>query len=114
MKEFLLVFRRDLVTKEVQQSPEQMQSMMKPWQDWMGSLAAQNKLANPGNRLDNNGMVVKPGGMVTNGPYVEIKEGIGGYIVVRCESIEAAAELSKGCPILMVGGNVEVREIVPM
>ena len=114
MKEFLLVFRRDLVSKEVQQSPEQMQAMMKPWQDWMGSLAAQNKLANSGNRLATEGRVVKPNGLVTNGPFVEIKEGIGGYIIVKTNTIEDAIELAKGCPILMIGGNVEVRQTVAM
>jgi hypothetical protein len=114
MKEFLLVFRRDFVSKAPQLSPEQMQGMMKPWQDWMGSLAAQNKLANPGNRLADEGKVVKPNNVITDGPFVEIKEAIGGYIVIRANSIDEAAELSKGCPILMMGGNVEVREVVPM
>jgi hypothetical protein len=114
MKEFLLVFRRDNVNSSVAPSPEEMQAMMKPWQDWMGSLAAQNKLVSSGNRLDSDGRVVKPDNIVTNGPYVEIKEAIGGYIVVRANSIDEAAELSKGCPILKVGGNVEVRSLVPM
>jgi len=114
MKEFLLVFRRDAVNNDQQLSPEQMQSMMKPWQDWMGSLAAQNKLVSSGNRLDSDGRVIKPGKVITNGPYVEIKEAIGGYIIIRADSIDEAAELSKGCPILNVGGNVEVRTLVPM
>jgi hypothetical protein len=114
MKEFLLVFRRDFVSKEAQPSPEQFQNMMKPWQDWMGSLAAQNKLVDPGNRLAQEGRVVKPKNVVTNGPYVEIKEAIGGYIIIRANSFDEAAELSKGCPILAIGGNVEVRLVVPM
>ena len=114
MKEFLLVFRRDYVARETQPSPEQMQAMMKPWEDWMGSLAAQNKLANAGNRLSSDGRVVKPGGVITDGPFVEIKEGIGGYIIVRASSIDEAATLSKDCPILQIGGNVEVRTVVPM
>ncbi len=114
MKEFLLVFRRDAVTREAAPSPEQMQAMMKPWQDWMGSLAAQNKLVNSGNRLSSEGKVVKPGKVVTDGPYVETKEAIGGYIIIRAESMEEAAELSKDCPILQIGGNVEVRALVPM
>ncbi len=114
MKEFLLVFRRDQEGQNATLSPEQMQNMMKPWQDWMGGLAAQNKLANSGNRLDGDGRVVKSNQTVTNGPYVEMKEAIGGYIVIKADSIDEAAELSKGCPILHVGGNVEVRTIVPM
>jgi hypothetical protein len=114
MNEFLLIFRRDFTPGEAQPSPGQLQAMMKDWQDWMGSIAAQNKLVNPGNRLAPDGQVVKPGGIVTNGPYVEIKEVIGGYIIIRAASINEASEISKGCPILSIGGNVEVRNIIPM
>ena len=114
MKEFLLVFRRDFVTKEVQPSPEQLQNMMKPWQDWMGSLGAQNKLVSSGNRLASEGRVVKLNKAVTNWPYVETKEAIGGYIIVKAKSIDEAAELAKGCPVLQIGGNVEVRTVVAM
>jgi len=114
MKEFLLVFRRNAVTNEPPPSPDQLQSMMKPWQDWMGSIAAQNKLVSTGNRLDSDGRVVTPGNVITNGPYVEIKEAIGGYIIIRASSIDEAAELSKDCPILTMGGTVEVRTLVPM
>ena len=80
----------------------------------MGSLAAQNKLANPGNRLGSEGKVVKPNQIVTNGPYVEMKEAVGGYTIIKAANIEEAAELSKGCPILTVGGSVEVRPIISM
>ena len=114
MNEFLLIFRRDFNTKETQPSPEHLQNMMKDWQNWMGSIAARNKLVNSGNRLSEEGKVVKPGSLITNGPYVELKEAIGGYIIIRAESMDEAAEISKGCPILTIGGNVEVRTIIPM
>jgi hypothetical protein len=114
MNDFLLIFRQDPITRNAQPSPEQLQQMMKTWQNWMGSIAAQNKLVSSGNRLAMDGKVIKPGGLVTDGPFVELKEAIGGYIVVRAASLEEAAEISKGCPILSVGGNVEVRAIVPM
>jgi len=114
MNDFLLIFRRDFNPNEAQPSPEQLQGMMKSWQDWMGSIAAQNKLVNQGNRLDGDGKVVKPGRVITNGPYVEIKEAIAGYTIIRAASLEEAAEISNGCPVLLVGGNVEVRQIVPM
>jgi len=114
MNEFLLIFRRDFETKEIQPSPELLQNMMKDWQNWMGTIAARNQLVNSGNRLSDEGKVVKPGSVITNGPYVEIKEAIGGYIIIRATSIDEAAEISKGCPILTIGGNVEVRTIIPM
>ncbi len=113
MKDFLFVFRNDY--KSVPQgSPEEMQTVMKKWMDWMGGIAAQNKLADRGNILGSAGKVVKPGNVVTDGPYTEIKELIGGYIMVKTDSIEDAAEIAKGCPIFETGGNVEVRPIVAM
>jgi hypothetical protein len=114
MNEFLLIFRRDYKANNIQTSPEQLQNMMKEWQNWIGNIAARNKLVNSGNRLSDDGRIVKPGALVTNGPFVELKEFIGGYIIIRAESLDEAAEISKGCPILSVGGNVEVRTIVPM
>lgn len=113
MKEFLLIIRRES-TGSTPMSPEQIQAMMKPWQDWMGGLAAQNKLVSPGHRLESDGRVVKPSNIITNGPYVETKEAVGGYIVLRAASLDEAAELSKGCPILSIGGSVEVRAMIEM
>ena len=114
MKEFLLVIRRDFDSNEAQPSPEQLQNMMKEWQNWMGSIAAQNKLASSGNRLSSDGRVVKPNNVITNGPYVELREAIGGYIIVKATTIDEAAEIAKGCPVIKIGGNVEVRTVVAM
>jgi hypothetical protein len=50
--------------------------------------------------------------LVTNGPFGDIKETIGGFIIVRAESADEAAEFAKGCPVLQGEGNtVEVRKI---
>lgn len=113
MKEFLLIFRRES-GDSAPLSPEQMQALMKPWQDWMGSITAQNKLVSAGNRLESDGVVVKPNNVITNGPYVETKETIGGYTIIKAASLEEAAALSQDCPILQAGGNVEIRAIVAM
>ena len=112
MKEFLLVFRAH--SNGIQPSPEQMQESMKQWQNWLGSIAAKDKLVSSGNRLASEGKVVKPDSVVTNGPYVEMAEAIGGYSIIKAGSLEEAAEISKGCPILFINGSVEVRAIVPM
>lgn len=109
MNEFLLIFRRDFSSKEAQPSPEELQTSLKQWQDWFGSIAAQDKLARPLQRWDSAGKVVKPNKTVINGPYAEIKESIGGMIIIRVNDYEEAAEIAKGCPILQLGGNVEIR-----
>jgi hypothetical protein len=111
MKEFILIFR-NAPSGDPVPSPEQLKNISKPWQDWMGSIAAQNKLANRGNRLGVEGATVLPGNVITDGPYAEVKEILGGYIVVKTSSLDEAVELAKGCPILNIGGNVEVRDIV--
>ncbi len=114
MNEFLLVFRNDATASQIQMSPDQMQTMMKTWMDWIGGIAAQNKLVSPGNRLAPNGKVLSPNNVVTDGPFVEIKEAIGGYIIVKADSLEEATALSHGCPILDVNGTVEIRMIISM
>lgn len=113
MKDFLFVYRNDYKNQPVG-SPEELQAVTKRWMDWIGGIAAQNKLASPGNRLGSEGKVVRPNNVVTDGPYTEIKELIGGYSVITVATYEEAVEIAKGCPIFEFGGNVEVRDIVPM
>ena len=114
MNDFLLVFRNDVALSQTQMSPDQMQTMMKTWMDWIGGIAAQNKLVSPGNRLAPAGKVLATNNVITDGPFVEIKEAIGGYIIVKAENLDEATKLSEGCPILNVGGTVEIRMIIPM
>ncbi len=111
MNEFVLVFRNS--NPDAKQSPEQMQQVITSWMDWFGSIAAQGKLADNGNRLSvTEAKTVKADKVVTDGPYTEVKEFIQGYIIVKSPTIEAAIEIAKDCPILMVGGNVEVRKVL--
>ncbi len=108
MKEFVLIFRLNNKS-DVKPSPEQIQERM----NWLGSIAAQNKLADKGKTLSiGNAKTVKPGNVVTDGPYTEIKEFISGFMIVKTDTIEEAVELAKGNPIFKIGGNVEVREVV--
>ena len=113
MKEFLFVYRNDYKAQP-KPTPEQGQAIMKKWMDWLGGIQAKGNLASQGNVLGSAGKVVKPNKTVTDGPYTEIKELIGGYSVIKTETIDEAAEIAKGCPILEDGGNVEVREINKM
>lgn len=110
MKEFALIFRLKDIS-DFKPSPEQMQERM----NWLGSIAAQNKLVDKGNTLlpiQGSAKTVRPDNVVTDGPYTEIKEFISGYIVVRAENIDKAVEMAKGNPVFKIGGNIEVREIL--
>ncbi len=109
MNEFLLIFRRDFSTREIQPSPEEMQQHLQHWQQWFGKLSARDKLARPLQRWDGKGVIVASNKEVTNGPYAEIKESIGGMILVKAADYNEAAEIAKECPVLELGGSVEIR-----
>ena len=92
-------------------TPQEMQALAKKWKDWAGGLAAQGKLASHGPRLALEGKVLRAGGVVTDGPFIETREVLGSFIVVNAESLEEAAILAHGCPALEAGGSVEIRPI---
>ena len=110
MQEFMLIFRHEDGHKVA--SPEQIQVWMKQTMDWIGGIAAQNKFV-AGNGLPfDDARVVGHNNVVTNGPFGEIKETIGGYIIVKADSVDEAVEFAKGSPVLQGDGNtVEVRKI---
>ncbi len=108
MSEFTYLYRG----RETAASPEQMQKTMQKWMAWFKELSAEGHLKDPGHPLEHTGTVVKgKQKAVIDGPYAEAKDVVGGYTVVEAKDLAHATELSKGCPILDVGGSVEVRPI---
>lgn len=110
MPEFMLLFRRDTTT--TQPSPEQMQEIGKQWWQWRSQLEAQNKIVANGNRLSQAGKVVNSKNVITDGPYAEIKEVLAGYMIISAGDFDEAAGIAKGCPIILSGGNVEIRKFI--
>lgn len=106
-----MIFRS--VPAEEKPTPEQMQANMKRWQDWIAGIAAQGKLVGT-NRLGTEGRTIKPNKVVINGPYAEVKEIIGGYLLLKADSIDEASKMAEGCPIFLSGGHVEIRDVPPM
>jgi hypothetical protein len=110
MDEFMLIFRHEDGKKVA--SPEQIQVWMKQTMDWIGGIAAQNKYVGGNGLPFEDSKVVWHNNVVTNGPFGEIKETLGGYIIVKAASLEEAVEFAKGSPVLQGEGNsVEVRRI---
>ena len=106
----MMIFRNEK-NNNPKPSPEQMQAMVKQWQDWIGGIAAQGKFVGT-NALGFEGKTVDSKGVITDGPYAELKEIVGGYIIVKADSLEDAVKLSDGCPTLLIGGKVEVRNVM--
>ena len=110
MNEYILIFRHEDGTKTA--SPDQIQAWMKQTMDWIGGIAAQNKFASGTGLLFDEAKVVGYNNVVTNGPFGDIKETIGGFIIVQADSIDEAVAFAKGSPVLQGEGNtVEVRKI---
>ncbi|AOP36415.1 transcription initiation protein [Leptospira tipperaryensis] len=112
MNEFLILMRLDLITKEEQPSPQQLQVYMKQYHDWVETITAQKKFLG-GKGLSTEGKVIKSNQVITDGPFVEIKESLAGFIMILAEDFEEAVSIAKECPILGGAGNsVEVRQVV--
>jgi len=110
MKDFMMIFIGG--SSSIHFTPEQMQANMQQWFNWMNELKAKGIYVY-GEPLTPNGKTVKgKEPVVTDGPFAESKELVGGFIIVKAADIDEAAELAKGCPDLPIGGTVEVREVM--
>lgn len=113
MTKFLYLFRGGDAVR-VQQSPEEMEVHMQKWGAWMNSLAEKGTLVD-GLPLGASGKVVGTDGKtITDGPFAEGTEVVGGYLIVNAKDLEHATEISLGCPIFEHEGTLEVREIMSM
>ena len=111
MSEFLYLYRGG----EQGRSPERAQQMMQKWSAWLKQLSEKGHIQHPGHPLERSGKLVKgTTKAVTDGPFAEAKDIVGGYTLVDARDLDHAVELSKGCPILEVDGTVEVRPIMKM
>lgn len=98
-------------------SPQQMQAAIEQYMAWgtrlreRGLLGQSHKLADePGRVVRSNSGKVR----VTDGPYSETKEVLGGFYIVTADNYDAAVELTRDCPHLLHGGTIEVRQIDEM
>lgn len=106
----MLIFRD---TSEIykKMSAEEKQSLLSRWMAWYDSLESQGKLEG-GRPLEPRGRVVSAtNGRVTDGPYVESKEAIGGFFMLKVDTMDEAIEIARGCPSLNYGLVVEVRPV---
>jgi hypothetical protein len=109
MAKFLFVYRR---ASDVKISPEGMQQRLDRWRDWIHDGLQKGWLLDRGDALAPEGCVIRPSKVVSDGPFVESKEIVGGYTIVQADTIQRAIEIAHGCPVLFFGGSVEVRPLM--
>ena len=110
----MLLFRNSLPSEDAFQnlSPEEMQAELDKWGAWIGGIAAQGKLVAT-DALHNHGKIVTGSNhVVSDGPFIESKELVSGYMILQANDMDEALELSKGCPIYEIEGNVEIRPLM--
>ena len=110
-KEFMLLFRFEPTNQ--QPTPEQLQEMQKQWGEFIGTIAMQGKLVNT-YQLGFEGNQIFADQSTKEGVQIADGQTLSGNMVLKAESLEIATELAKKCPILFMGGNVEVRSLIPM
>jgi hypothetical protein len=109
MSEFAYLYRGG----DTARSPENMQQTMQKWMVWLKDLSEKGHVKDPGHPLERSGKLVKgKQKRVTDGPFLEAKDVVGGYTLIEARDLEHAVELSKGCPIFEADGEVEVRPIL--
>ena len=110
MKEFMLIFIGGADPSAL--SPEDMQNQMMKWFAWVEKLKKEN--------IYSSGEALMPGGkhlkgakhVITDGPFAESKEVVGGYFIVKANTLEEAIEIAKECPDLPYNSTIEVREVM--
>lgn len=109
----MMIFRNEKMEEAAIPAPEQVQAVMQQWQNWIKGIAKEGKYSST-NRLLSEGKLLKPRNFISDGPYAEAKEIVGGYLVVKADSLDEAVEMAKSCPNLIYGGTVEVRSVMPI
>ena len=107
---YMLLYRTDEWYNKLSQ--EELQKLINQNKAWLEGLTAQGK-AKPGRALERKGAIVSGvnGHIVTDGPFAESKEAIGGYLVLDVQTIEEAIVIAQSSPGLAYGGSIEVRPL---
>ena len=110
MQDFMFIFRGGSDASDL--SPEEMQNHMQKWFQWVEELKAKNVYV-AGEALAPSGKTISgKKALITDGPFAESKELVGGFFVVKADSLDGALEIAKGYPDFIFNGAVEVREVL--
>ena len=107
---FMLLLRGGVSNRDL--SADQLQKQIERYLSWIEKLRQEGHFV-AGEPLAESGRILsgENGRTVTDGPFAESKEEVGGYFIIRARDLDAAVELAKGCPIFANNGTVEVRAI---
>ena len=112
MAKFMLIYRHN-TGSSTNISPEEMPKIHQKWQTWVGEGLQKGWMLDPGHGLKpEEGLVVSSKKVVTDGPFAETKEQLGGYHLIECKDRDEAVSVASRIPPLAAGGVVEVRPVL--
>jgi len=109
---FMMIFRYT-PNYEYQPTAEQQAQMQQQWGSFIGGIALKEKLVST-HQLGFEGNQISNDLSVSHGLVLQENQTLGGNMIVKANSLEEATEMGKDCPILKMGGSVEIRSIIPM
>jgi hypothetical protein len=111
--QFLLLMRQPYDGTGARPAPEQMQEIMAQFMSWLDGIREKHEVIST-NGLDDRCQIVRGarGEILSDGPYLEAKEIIGGYVLITAGSYDEALAIARGCPGLAWGMGVEVRPVI--
>jgi hypothetical protein len=110
--EFMLMFRYE-PSYENQPTEAQIEEMHQQWGEFIGNIAIQEKLVST-HQLGYEGKQILADQSVLDGMNMSNNQMLSGNMIIKASSLDEAVEMAKNCPILRMGGTVEVRDIIPM
>ena len=111
MEKFMLIFHGGMPPDL---SPEQMQANMGKWMVWIDKLAKDGKYASGEPLLPGGKLIKGSASQVTDGPYTEGKELVGGYFIINAADYDEAVTLCADYPDYETGGSIQVRQVMKM
>jgi hypothetical protein len=114
MEKFIFLFRGGVNHADNATESKEAADNMQAWRNWMEGLAKNGVLVGAEPLQRTGKQVIGKNKLVTDGPFIEGKEMVGGYVIVSAKDIDEAVEISKGCPIFIEDGKVEVRPLQTM
>lgn len=106
----MILLKEDLQAAS-QLSEAQLQEDIRQYTQWVEELSKGGHFVS-GEPLESRGWQLKGDEVITNGPFIESKEAISGYFVLKAESDEQALQLARTCPVFRSGGSLELRPVL--
>jgi hypothetical protein len=111
MEKFMLIFQGGQKTA---MTPEELQAHMGKWIAWKEKLEKSGRYVTSDPLFPGGKQVSGPGKTVTDGPYTEGKEVIGGFFIITAKDMAEAVSIAQDCPDYDLGGSVQVRQVMKM